>query len=347
MGGSKDDGRWVADDEWNAVWPTGISGNTINGLGEPKPRSPTQIFWHRDTKGKELGEVQDHVVEKYNSVPALAKVYREADRGPRKLPEKVDQQVQKSPVEWTKAVKGFALNEPGARPEGVPGKGSEAELVGITQVDPLWVYEGYEADLPNVIMLGLVMDHGRLSQLPGDDVQVEGQLETADQYNRGARVANYLAAWIRSQGYNSRAHAGPWVGSLTLVPPAIAAGFGELGDHGSIINRKYGSSFRLAAVETDMPLEFDKPDRFGADEFCERCQICRRECPPKAITKDKKIVRGVEKYYVDFDRCLPYFNKTYGCGICLAVCPWSYPERAEKLAQKWQLKMANPLDEDD
>jgi len=45
-------------------------------------------------------------------------------------------------------------------------------------------------------------------------------------------------------------------------------------------------------------------------------------------------VRGFEKWYVDFDKCIPYFNETHGCGICIAVCPWSRPGAAPRLAEK-------------
>lgn len=113
---------------------------------------------------------------------------------------------------------------------------------------------------------------------------------------------------------------------------------GELGKHGSLINRRLGSSFRLAAVETDMPLVVDRPDVFGADDFCLRCQVCTEGCPPGAIHDVKGIVRGVEKWWVDFDKCIPYFNETFGCAICLAVCPWSKPGRAPLLAEKWALR---------
>ena len=37
------------------------------------------------------------------------------------------------------------------------------------------------------------------------------------------------------------------------------------------------------------------------------------------------MVRGENKWYVDFDKCIPYFVKTYGCAICIEVCPWSEP----------------------
>jgi NAD-dependent dihydropyrimidine dehydrogenase PreA subunit len=42
----------------------------------------------------------------------------------------------------------------------------------------------------------------------------------------------------------------------------------------------------------------------------------------------------VEKWYVDFDRCIPYFVKTFGCGICIQVCPWSVPGRGPSLSTK-------------
>jgi|GEM_PF-1938801 len=65
--------------------------------------------------------------------------------------------------------------------------------------------------------------------------------------------------------------------ALNMIPAAIAAGFGELG---SLINRNYGSGFRLSAVATDLPLEFDSPHIFGADEVCLNYQVCRNENPP-------------------------------------------------------------------
>ena len=39
----------------------------------------------------------------------------------------------------------------------------------------------------------------------------------------------------------------------------------------------------LETVETDLPLESDAPDSFGADDFCTRCRVCTDACPPGAI----------------------------------------------------------------
>jgi epoxyqueuosine reductase QueG len=92
--------------------------------------------------------------------------------------------------------------------------------------------------------------------------------------------------------------------------------------------------FRLAAVLTDLEVQPDAPDDFGADAFCTHCRICSDHCPPDAIFRTRQTVRGVQKWYVDFDRCLPFFNETAGCAICLAVCPFSHPDRGPRLAAK-------------
>ena len=73
---------------------------------------------------------------------------------------------------------------------------------------------------------------------------------------------------------------------------------------------------------------------FGIDDFCSRCRVCENACPPFAITDEKQIVRGVEKWYVDFDKCISFFAATSGCAICIAVCPWSLPEVGLKLENK-------------
>jgi len=64
------------------------------------------------------------------------------------------------------------------------------------------------------------------------------------------------------------------------------------------------------------------------------CRICEDACPPEAISSEKQLVRGEIKWYVDFDRCLPFFNQTHGCAICVAVCPWSRPDVGLNLAEK-------------
>jgi epoxyqueuosine reductase QueG len=121
---------------------------------------------------------------------------------------------------------------------------------------------------------------------------------------------------------------------MLLAPAAIAAGLGELGKHGSIINRQLGSNFRLAVVLPDLPRVADDADDVGADDFCRLCQSCAKACPPAAIQDEKQLVRGETRWYVDFDRCLLFFNEHQGCAACLAACPWNLPGVAPKMVVK-------------
>jgi ferredoxin len=43
------------------------------------------------------------------------------------------------------------------------------------------------------------------------------------------------------------------------------------------------------------------------------------------------MVRGVERWYVNFDKCIPFFAESASCGICIAECPWTRPDARPKL----------------
>ena len=294
-----------------------ISGNKVNGLGETERRAPSPIYWHygRDIPHKAL---QDYYLRQFDDKPDLKDFDKKyGGRGSREASPKPDRPVADTPENWATRVREFAL-------------GNEADLVGIARIEPEWVFEGYAVDLPSIVVIGVAMDHAKLATAPN----IESPIEVMRQYNRGTRAARALANFIQSQGFAARPHGGPMAGPILLIPPAIACGMGELGKHGSLISPIYGSSFRLAGVMTDLPMVADAPKVFGADDFCTNCQICTSACPPDAIFREKQRVRGDTKWFVDFDKCIPYFNDTQGCGICIAACPWSRPGIAPRLAEK-------------
>ena len=108
--------------------------------------------------------------------------------------------------------------------------------------------------IPWVIVLALAHNYERLREVPSDENNGVGVCDVGDQYARGTRSSYALANWIRSQGYQCGPYPGPNAGAFLLIPPAIAAGLGELGKHGSLISPRFGSGVRLAGVTTDMPL---------------------------------------------------------------------------------------------
>ncbi len=306
-------------DDLTALFPD-ISGNTVNGLGENQTRQPSPFFWHSPDK-QDFGDLQKEVIGNQMRVPEINAFYsKDAARGPKEI-EKANKKEEKSASEWTEALKSFALTH-------------EGDLVGVTAMDPLYVYEGYQVKEPWVVVIGVSMNFDEFKKVPPTPDMPNSSIEVSRQYNRAARVSREVTNYILSQGYNAKAFTGPFASALSLMPAAIQAGIGTLGKHGSLINGDYGSSFRLSAVTTDMPLVPDAPVDIGAEDFCTNCQICTKACPPGAIYPEKQKVRGVEKWYVDFDKCIPFFGEALGCAACIAKCPWSTPGRAAKLTQK-------------
>ena len=305
---------WTPSAEQQALWPS-ISGNTINGVGEGAVRRPSPIYWHAPDATPH-GRLQLWFYGRMTPRVMAARQERQAIIDEPLAP-LGDAPVERSPAEWSRFVKAAAL---------VAG----ADAVGIAEVQPEWVYEGHEVTQRYAIVLCVAHDWEALRTAPEDTAAAE----VIRQYGRGLKAAKGLASAIRREGHDAVPQGGPMAYPMLMLPAAIAAGLGELGKHGSLINPSLGSNLRLACVLTDLPLVPDAPIAFGADDFCARCQACTNACPPAAITPEKQLVRGVRRWYVDFDRCLPFFNEHQGCGICLSVCPWNHPGVAPNLLQK-------------
>ena len=292
------------------------SGNAINGLGETTSRQASPFFWHPPDMHP-FGELQSYARRNFSKCPGSDEAFKAAYNFPELVPIS-ETRNPSSPEQLTAQATAFALAH-------------EADAIGMTPMDPLYVVAGYTIDEPWVVVLALAHNYERLKEVPSDETNSVGIIDIGDQYARGTRASYALANWIRSQGYYAKPYPGSGANALLHIPPAIDAGLGELGKHGSLISRQFGSGLRLAAVTTDMPFVATGPDRFGADEFCKTCQVCTRACPPAAIGEEKQMIRGQERWYVDFDKCIPYFAEASSCGICIAECPWTRPDARPKL----------------
>lgn len=190
-----------------------------------------------------------------------------------------------------------------------------ADDVGIAKFDSRFVFT-QAGDVPHTtaIVFAKAMVYDYMADIgPNSQEEVHRVYHLLD--DSGLRLAHQIAAY----GYNARMQ--PNEGDIPLVAFAYLAGLGELGKHGSLISPKLGSSFRLGAVSTDMPLAADGPQDFGYDEICASCNVCTRFCPGDAIKPEKQVVNGIFRWHVDTPACEPYFHKLYGCKICLMVCP--------------------------
>jgi len=199
---------------------------------------------------------------------------------------------------------------------------------------PEWAYDEQGKLNARLILVGVEMDYEHFGVAP----ELPAATEAMKQYDRGTESSLAAGELLLANGYFGWGHSGTRAGRFLLVPAAEYAGLGKLGKHGSLISKQYGSSLRLGAVLTNAELNLDGKIDFGSEDFCVNCQICVRECPVDALSNEKQLVRGVEKYYVNFDKCLPYFLDHNGCGICASKCPYSRPDVRPKLLSKHEKK---------
>ncbi len=213
-----------------------------------------------------------------------------------------------------------------------------ADLVGITNYDERWIYtqkysaqtkDGKPNDLPgdlsNVIVIAQAMDHDLLRTVPS---ALSGTA-TGLGYSKYALVLLSLAQYIRNLGYKAVASLND---SALAIPFAIKAGLGEYGRHGLLITKEFGPRVRLGKIFTDLPLAYDRPLRFGVNEFCEICQRCANACPPKAISVtipteeiyNQSNIIGVRKWSVNAEKCFGFWaNQNSDCSICIRICPYN------------------------
>lgn len=230
------------------------------------------------------------------------------------------------------------VGDPASMAEQIKNKARDlgAGVVGITELHKNDMYEGVELNYKYAICIGVPMDREEMLQVP----HARAGQEVQRAYGAVAAVAIDLAEHIRAMGWPAYAFGDPRSTEILQIPLAIRAGIGELGKHGSMICKEYGSNFRLSTVLTNIPLTLDSEVDIAVDDLCLGCQRCTIDCPPNAISNEKQWVRGEHRWYVDFDKCAPYFTATFGCAICIEVCPWSEPGRGEKLSLSLLAKRA-------
>ena len=181
--------------------------------------------------------------------------------------------------------------------------------------------DGFDMPHRNVVSFIVHEDYDKVLQ---GSLAIER--ETYDVYMRVADISTQLAAFIRDLGFPAWAHHNG-ITQIQAIPTMYHCGFGELGRHGSLINPIHAANFRPGFVTTNVPLQADAPLEFGAQDFCEKCNICRNNCPGDAIATDHIVTEGEKRWLIDMEKCYPFsrLSEAY-CHICVDVCPYIHKE---------------------
>ena len=208
-----------------------------------------------------------------------------------------------------------------------------ASLVGVTRVNPLWVYacdqEEKPLELPEgidtAVVIAVEMDYERICTSPS---MVAGAA-TGNGYSKMAFTSACVARYLTELGWSAIASGND---AALSIPLAIDAGLGEAGRNGLLITPLYGPRVRLCKVFTDAPLIADRPISFGVREFCDVCMKCVTTCPSRSISPDLMTRRGltpsnnpgVFKWYVNPETCLTFWRKNgVSCSNCIRSCPFN------------------------
>ncbi len=215
-----------------------------------------------------------------------------------------------------------------------------ADLVGVARYDENWTYASkfsarggaprckpmeVPEGLTHAVVIAKSMDYGLIRTSPS----ATASTAPAIGYAHDATLLVALAQYIRSLGYRAVACQND---TTLAIPYAIQAGLGEYGRNGLLITKEFGPRVRLGRVLTDMPLESDKPIRFGVTETCESCRRCANNCPPQAIDHgspstyrfSRSNLQGVKKWTTDAEKCFKFWvARGTDCANCIRTCPYN------------------------
>ncbi len=181
----------------------------------------------------------------------------------------------------------------------------------------------------SLLMLGRVYRTVEPSPAPAGTGRVSRYSWGRDYHDRIHDDLRLLSAALRKRVPDARVRGVVDTAPLLEREFAQRAGLGWIGKNSLLLNREAGSWFFLAALLTDVELDYDEPEEA---DHCGSCTACLDACPTDAF---------VAPYVLDSRRCISYLtielrdavpetlregigDWVFGCDVCQDVCPWNH-----------------------
>lgn len=195
-----------------------------------------------------------------------------------------------------------------------------ATAIGYAPITPALIFKEFVIPHPHAIVILSEMRREPFGTAPS----TEAMMEVAKAYADTTIIATQISGYLRRHGYS--AFSGISMGgSVDHTRLAERAGLGKIGYHGSLISPQQGARVRINVVFTNienLPYREESAHDWVLD-FCDMCRKCIRKCPPQAIRYKPEPDADGRISVIDADKCGPYMSANHGCGLCIAVCPFS------------------------
>ena len=207
-----------------------------------------------------------------------------------------------------------------------------ASLVGITELDPKWLYSnertGNPVTLPEkavwAVVMAVEMDKECISKSPA----FSAAAESGRGYSKMAAVTGAVGEYLRLLGYYGRSCGND---TALSIPLAVDAGLGVLGRNGLLLTREFGPRVRICKVITDLELVQSQNEYPSSEEVCSGCTLCAEACEAEALSSSNNPTwdiltesnnPGVLRWQFNPEKCFDFWLEIgRDCSNCIAACP--------------------------
>ncbi len=208
---------------------------------------------------------------------------------------------------------------------------------GVCEFEEKEIFKGDGIPYKNVIVMSRHMDKKEF--IPENLPNIECMIEVMKVYGDTGIACLKVSEFLRKMNFGAVPNHSLG-GNVDYTKAGFKANLGYIGKHGMLITPHSGSCNRLSIVYTSIEnlddyLENNEDFSFG-EEFCSKCGKCVKACPYDAIYMESKVDENGHVECISNPKCGSGFAH-YGCGICIAVCPFTkvgYDKIKSAISQK-------------